>query len=138
MMPNTDPIVDRPVVVSGLVRRVEWESRVRALNSAALHVGLAGERLTEMLLLKQAGAFCVSDDDGLGTASAGVLRTDALARSAGLPVVLHCEDHTLATGVVHGGVAASLAGLPGSPPSAEEPPRRRRSSSPPRRGRRCT
>ncbi len=42
------------------------------------------------------------------------------ARSAGLPVILHCEDHTLATGVVHDGVAASLAGLPGSPASAED------------------
>jgi dihydroorotase len=120
MMPNTDPIVDRPVVVSGLVRRVERESRVRAYVSAALHVGLAGERLTEMRLLKEAGAFCVSDD-GLGTASAGVLRNGMLyARSAGLPVILHCEDHTLATGVVHDGVAASLAGLPGSPASAED------------------
>ncbi|HSK82372.1 MAG TPA: hypothetical protein VK902_03065, partial [Rubrobacter sp.] len=113
MMPNTDPIVDRPVVVSALVSHVERESRVRARVSAALHVGLAGERLTEMLLLKQAGAFCVSDD-GLGTASAGVLRNGMLyARSARLPVILHCEDHTLATGVVHDGVAASLAGLPG-------------------------
>jgi dihydroorotase len=35
-------------------------------------------------------------------------------------VILHCEDHTLATGVVHDGVAASLAGLPGSPASAED------------------
>src|SRR5215210_1655132 len=120
MMPNTDPIVDRPVVVSGLVRRVELESRIRARVSAALHIGLAGERLTEMRLLKEAGAFCVSDD-GLGTASAGVLRNGMLyARSAGLPVVLHCEDHTLATGVVHDGIAASLAGLPGSPASAED------------------
>jgi dihydroorotase len=120
MMPNTDPIVDRPVVVSGLVRRVERESRIRARVSAALHVGLAGERLTEMRLLKEAGALCVSDD-GLGTASAGVLRNGMLyARSAGLPVILHCEDHALATGVVHDGVAASLAGLPGSPASAED------------------
>ena len=120
MMPNTDPMVDLPVVVSGLVRRVELESRIRARVSAALHVGLAGERLTEMRLLKEAGAFCVSDD-GLGTASAGVLRNGMLyARSAGLPVILHCEDHTLATGVVHGGVSASLAGLPGSPASAED------------------
>ena len=120
LMPNTDPIVDRPVVVSGLVRRVEQESRVRARVCAALHVGLAGERLTEMRLLKQAGAFCVSDD-GLGTASAGVLRNGMLyARSAGLPAILHCEDHTLATGVVYDGMAASLAGLPGSPASAED------------------
>ncbi len=120
MMPNTDPIVDRPVIVSGLLRRVETESRVRARVSAALHMGLAGERLTEMRLLKEAGAFCVSDD-GLGTASAGVLRNGMLyARSAGLPVILHCEDHTLATGVVHDGTAAALAGVPGSPASAED------------------
>jgi dihydroorotase len=120
MMPNTDPVVDRAVVVSGLVRRVEKESRVRAYVSAALHAGLQGERLTEMRLLKEAGAFCVSDD-GLGTASAGVLRNGMLyARSAGLPVILHCEDHTLATGVVHDGVYAALAGVPGSPASAED------------------
>jgi dihydroorotase len=120
MMPNTDPVVDRPVVVSGLVRRVEKESRVRAYVSAALHAGLKGERLTEMRLLKEAGAFCVSDD-GLGTASAGVLRNGMLyARSAGLPVILHCEDHTLATGVVHDGAFAALAGIPGSPASAED------------------
>ncbi|HEX2182846.1 MAG TPA: dihydroorotase [Rubrobacteraceae bacterium] len=120
MMPNTDPVVDNPAVVSGLVRRVEGESRVRAYVSAALHAGLKGERLTEMRLLKEAGAFCVSDD-GLGTASAGVLRNGMLyARSAGLPVILHCEDHSLATGVVHDGVHAALAGIPGSPASAED------------------
>jgi dihydroorotase len=120
MMPNTDPAVDTPAIVGGLVRRVERESRVRAYVSAALHAGLKGERLTEMRLLKDAGAFCVSDD-GLGTASAGVLRSGMLyARSAGLPVILHCEDHTLATGVVHDGVYAALAGIPGSPASAED------------------
>jgi dihydroorotase len=120
MMPNTDPVVDRPVVVSGLLRRVEEESRVRAYVSAALHEGLKGERLTEMRLLREAGAFCVSDD-GLGTQSTGVLRNAMLyAKSAGLPVILHCEDHTLATGVVHDGVAAALAGAPGSPASAED------------------
>ena len=120
MMPNTDPVVDRPVVVSGLVRRIEKESRVRAYVSAALHLGLAGERLTEMRLLKEAGAFCVSDD-GLGTPSAGVLRNGLLyAKTAGLPVILHCEDHTLATGVVHDGAYAALAGIPGSPASAED------------------
>ena len=120
MMPNTDPIVDSPVIVSGLARRIERESRVRARISAALHVGLRGERLTEMRLLKEAGAFCVSDD-GLGTASAGILRNGMMyARTAGLPLILHCEDHTLATGVVHDGVAASLAGIPGSPASAED------------------
>ncbi|MBA2443521.1 MAG: dihydroorotase, partial [Rubrobacter sp.] len=120
MMPNTDPIVDKPVIVEGLARRIERESRVRAYISAALHVGLQGERLTEMRLLKEAGAFCVSDD-GLGTASAGILRNGMLyAATAGLPVLLHCEDHTLATGVVHDGQAAALAGLPGSPASAED------------------
>lgn len=120
MMPNTDPVVDKPVIVSGLLRRIERESRIRAYVSAALHSGLAGESLTEMRLLKEAGAFCVSDD-GLGTQKAGVLRNGMLyAKSAGLPIILHCEDHTLATGVVHDGVAAALAGVPGSPASAED------------------
>jgi dihydroorotase len=120
MMPNTDPVVDKPVVVSGLMRRVERESRVRAYVSAALHEELKGERLTEMRLLREAGASFVSDD-GLGTQSAGVLRNGMLyAKSAGLPVILHCENHSLATGVAHDGVATALAGIPGSPGSAED------------------
>ena len=120
MMPNTDPIIDKPVIVSGLMRRIEQESRIRAYISAALHEGLSGERLTEMRMLKEAGAFCVSDD-GLGTASAEVLRNGMLyARTAGLPVILHCEDHDLSTGVVHDGAAAALAGVPGIPASAED------------------
>ena len=120
MMPNTDPVVDKPVVVGSLVRRIESESRVRAYVSAALHVGLQGERLTEMRLLKEAGALCLSDD-GLGTQSAGVLRNCMLyAKTAGLPVMLHCEESTLATGVVHEGVAAALAGISGTPASAED------------------
>ena len=120
MMPNTDPVIDKPVIVSGLVRRVEQESRIRAYISAALHEGLVGKQLTEMRLLKEAGAFCVSDD-GLGTASAEVLRNGMLyARTAGLPVILHCEDHDLSTGVVHDGAAAALTGVPGIPASAED------------------
>jgi dihydroorotase len=120
MMPNTDPVTDKPVIVSGLARRVENESRVRALISAALHEGLRGERLTEMRLLKEAGAFCLSDD-GLGTGSAGVLRSAMIyARTTDMPIILHCEDHTLATGVVHDGEVAARAGVPGSPASAED------------------
>ncbi|CAN5600339.1 dihydroorotase [soil metagenome] len=120
MMPNTDPVVDKPVIVSGLVRRIEQESRIRAYISAALHERLVGKRLTEMRLLKEAGAFGVSDD-GLGTASAEVLRNGMLyARTAGLPVILHCEDHDLSTGVVHDGAAAALAGIPSIPASAED------------------
>jgi dihydroorotase len=81
---------------------------------------LQGERLTEMRLLKEAGAICVSDD-GLGTQSAGVLRNGMLyAKTAGLPVILHCEDHTLATGIAHEGAAAALAGIPVTPASAED------------------
>lgn len=120
MMPNTDPVVDSPVVVEGLLRRVERESRVRAYVSAALHQGLEGERLTEMRLLKQAGALCVSDD-GEGTASAGLLRNAmTYAKGAGLPVLLHCENKSLSTGFVHDGRFAALAGIPGSPASSED------------------
>ena len=43
------------------------------------------------------------------------------AKSAGLPVILHCEDHSLtADGVVHEGARSALAGLPGIPASAED------------------
>ncbi len=106
MMPNTDPIVDRPVVVSGLVRRVERESRVRAYVSAALHVGL-GRRAAHGDAPAQGGRRVLRLGRRAGNGFGWRLRNGMLyARSAGLPVILHCEDHTLATGVVHDGVAA--------------------------------
>ena len=104
------------MVVSGLV--FVWrESRGSGYVSAALHEGLKGERLTEIRRSKSR-VFCVRRR--LGSNRLGLEKRMLYAKTAVLPVILHCEDHTLATGVVHDGVAAALTGVPGSPGSAED------------------
>ena len=61
-MPNTQPVVDTPVVLSGLVERAGREACVPTGFMAAITAGQEGERLAEMCALAEAGAAAFSDD----------------------------------------------------------------------------
>ena len=59
VMPNTDPVIDEPSLVDFLLRRAAATAKVRVLPCAALTRGLAGETMTEIGLLKEAGAVSI-------------------------------------------------------------------------------
>jgi dihydroorotase len=117
-MPNTEPAIDTASWVEYVRTR---ESVVRVYPVAAITVGRAGKALTEMAELAAAGAVAFSDD-GCPVASATVMRR-ALEYSilADRPVISHCEDRDLsANGLMHEGLASTIAGLRGIPAAAEE------------------
>ncbi len=72
-MANTAPVIDEPALVRGLVAQAREQARIPVGFLAALSVGLRGEQLTEMALLREAGALGFSDD-GKPVVSAGLLR----------------------------------------------------------------
>src|SRR6202012_5029075 len=72
-MPNTDPVIDEPSLVDFLKRRAQATAKVRVVPMAALTRGLAGETMTEMGLLKEAGAVAFTDGDRT-VANAWVMR----------------------------------------------------------------
>jgi dihydroorotase len=119
-MPNTDPVVDTAPVLGSLLERARVEARVPTGFLAAITRGQAGEELTEMAELADAGAVGFTDD-GLPVRSAGVMR-QALQyqRLAGRPLALHEEDPSLSgEGAMHEGEVSAALGLAGIPSVSE-------------------
>jgi dihydroorotase len=120
VMPNTDPVIDEPSLVDFILRRAAATAKVHVLPCAALTKGLAGETMTEIGLLKEAGAIAFSDGDR-SVANARVFRR-ALAYAATFDalVLSHTEDPELVKGAsATEGEFATRLGLPAGPAIAE-------------------
>ena len=117
--PDTDPVLDEPGLVEMLKFRARKLSRCRVFPLGALTRGLAGEVLTEMAELTEAG--CI----GFSQAETGVRDTQVLQRAMqyaatfGYTVWLRPQDPWLGTGVAARGPVATRLGLAGVPVSAE-------------------
>lgn len=119
-MPNTEPVCDSGPNVRFVVERAEATAAVRVYPIGAITKGLAGEQLAEIGDMVSAGAVAFSDD-GKGIQHAGMTRVamDYIKRF-GKALIAHCEDESLAGGVVNEGVVSTRMGLPGIPAVAEE------------------
>jgi dihydroorotase len=119
-MPNTDPVLDSPALLRGLLASAAREARVPVGFMAAVSIGLAGERLSEMSELREVGAVGFTDD-GRPVSDAGLLR-QALRyqRLCGGVIALHEEDPALSRqGVMHEGAVSVELGLAGIPSISE-------------------
>ncbi|HWG56157.1 MAG TPA: dihydroorotase [Gaiellaceae bacterium] len=119
-MPNTDPVVDSAEVLRSLAATAREEALVPVGFMASISKGLAGDELTEMAELADAGAAAFTDD-GRPVVSAGMMRR-ALQYGAvtGRKLALHCEEPTLSRdGQVHEGAVAAALGLAPYPSVAE-------------------
>ncbi|MGQ0512137.1 MAG: dihydroorotase [Betaproteobacteria bacterium] len=118
--PDTDPPLDEPGLVDMLRRRAKILSRARVYPVGALTVKLAGERLTEMAELAEAGCVAFSQANAPLRDTQVLWRALQYAATFGYPVWLRAEDAWLAgDGVAHDGEAATRMGLPGIPAFAE-------------------
>jgi dihydroorotase len=119
-MPNTDPVVDSAPVLLSLREQARREARVPVGFLAAVTRNLAGEALTEMAELRDAGALGFTDD-GRPVHRAGILRKALqYQRLAGGVLCLHEEDPTLSgRGVMHEGDVSARLGLAGIPSVSE-------------------
>jgi dihydroorotase len=117
--PDTDPVLDEPGLVEMLKFRARNLDQARLYPLGALTRGLAGEVLTEMAELSEAG--CV----GFGQADAAIRDTQVLHRALqyaatfGYTVWLRPNDPWLGKGVAAKGPLATRLGLSGVPVLAE-------------------
>lgn len=119
-LPNTDPPVDDVAVVEFIARRAREVKLVKVFAYGSVTRGLRGEQLTEIGLLKEAGA--VGFTDGLkAVADARVMRRAlAYARGLGALIIQHPEEPSLArNGAMNEGELSMRLGLTGIPPAAE-------------------
>ena len=118
--PDTDPPLDEPGLVDMLRRRAKALSRARVYPIGALTVKLAGEALTEMGQLADAGCVAFSQANVPLADTQMLWRALQYAATFGFPVWLRAEDACLARGgVSHDGEVATRLGLPGIPSFAE-------------------
>jgi len=120
-MPNTRPINDTRAITEMMIARAERVGGPKLHPIGAITVGQKGQELTEMGDLKDAGAVAVSDDGRCVTSSAVMRRALEYARTFGLTVIQHAEDHALTEGSqMHEGVVSTRLGLRGWPRVAED------------------
>jgi dihydroorotase len=119
-MPDTKPAIDDVSLVDFIERRARDTAIVHVHPMAAMTRGLAGKEMTEIGLLRQAGALAFTD----GKRSVGNAKLMRIilsyARDFNGLVVHYAEDAELAFGgVMNEGEVSSRLGLPGAPPEAE-------------------
>src|SRR5215472_16766389 len=118
--PDTEPVVDNSATVDFVLRRARDTAIVNIHPMAALTKGLRGEEMTEIGLLKAAGAVAFSDGDKSVTNALVMRRALTYARDFDALIVHHTEDPDLVgEGVMNEGEFAARLGLMGIPDAAE-------------------
>lgn len=120
-MPNTEPVADNKAVISFIREQARLKGAVNVLPVGTVTKKQAGQELSEMAELFQAGCIAFSDD------GKPVMRSDVMryaleyAKMFGIPIFSHCEDRDLAgDGQMHEGFYSTYYGLKGIPAAAEE------------------
>lgn len=118
--PDTDPVLDEPGLVEMLTHRARLPEFARVHPVGALTMQLAGEQLTEMAELFEAGCVAFGQAHRTVVDTQVLLRALQYAATFNFPVWLQPQDKFLSRqGVAHDGEVAARLGLPGVPVAAE-------------------
>lgn len=120
VMPDTNPVIDQVALVDFIQRRARDNALVHIHTMAAVTKGLGGEEMTEIGLLKRAGAIAFSN--GKNTISNTRVMRNVLnySKDFGALVVHHTEDPYLSgSAAMNSGEVAARLGLPGASKLAE-------------------
>ncbi|TNE56860.1 MAG: dihydroorotase [Alphaproteobacteria bacterium] len=120
VMPDTDPVIDEAALVDFIERRARDTAIVNVHPMGALTMGMKGEAMTEMALLKEAGAVAFTDPRRSIMNAQIMRRLLEYASGIGALIVLHTEDPNLAgPGCMNEGELSARLGLIGIPGEAE-------------------
>ncbi len=120
-MPNTKPIIDNSIIVSGIKERAAREGYVNVEVIGAISKGEESKELAEMIDMTEKGAMAFSDDGHYVKSSR--LFTMAAKYIAPFDKVLisHAIDHELGgEGYMHEGAVSARIGVPGIPAISED------------------
>ncbi|MRG55588.1 dihydroorotase [Phyllobacterium sp. SYP-B3895] len=120
MMPDTDPVIDNVALVEFVLRTARDTAVVNVYPAAAVTKGLNGEEMTEIGLLREAGAVAISEGRHSIANTQLMRRALTYARDFGVVLAHEAQDPYLGVnGVMNEGLFASWLGLSGTPREAE-------------------
>ncbi|MGD9677884.1 MAG: dihydroorotase [Vulcanibacillus sp.] len=112
VMPNTNPVIDKPNLVTFIKGKAKEANYAKILPIGAITYGERGEELTDFAEMKKTGAIGFSDD-GKGVQLAITMKKAMeKAMLLGVSIIAHCEDESLVQdGVIHSGELAEKLGV---------------------------
>ena len=118
--PDTNPAIDTPEVLEFIRRRAQEVCPVNVFHMVALTKERAGQEMTEIGFLRDAGAVAFTDFTNVVKNSKILLRALSYAKSLDALVIGHPQDPDLSDDTsATSGKFASLRGLPSVTPLAE-------------------
>lgn len=117
-MANTKPVCDN-VEVLRYIQNKSKETGVHVYPIAAVTKGQDGKEICDFASLHSEGAIAFSDDGHPVESAAMMLKAMNAAASCGAPLISHCEDKSLANGIINEGIASKKLGVEGIPNAAE-------------------
>ena len=118
--PDTQPVIDTPAVASLIYDQAKAAGMATVLPFGALTRQLAGDQLSAMYALKEAGCIGLSQAMQPVDNNLVLLRAMEYAATHGMTIHLRAENAALADqGCVHNGPVGTRLGLPGIPEAAE-------------------
>lgn len=122
VMPNTEPAIDEPGLVSDIIHRASQVGLAEIAVAAAVTRARVGAELSDLEALYEAGARLFTDDGDCVEDGALLDRAmRILARLPGAVLAQHAEDTTRTQGGhMHDGVVSARLGMAGLPVEAEE------------------
>lgn len=120
-MPNTKPVIDNSIIVTGIKDRAAREGFARVEVVGAISQGQKGEALAEMGDMTFAGAVGFSDDGHYVDSPRTMLLAARYISAFDRPLMCHAIDTEIDhMGYMHEGVVSAKTGIPGSPYIAED------------------
>ncbi|MEJ1121185.1 dihydroorotase [Phyllobacterium sp. CCNWLW109] len=120
MMPDTDPVIDNVALVEFVKRTARDTAVINVYPAAAVTKGLSGEEMTEIGLLREAGAVAITEGRHSIANTQLLRRALTYARDFGVVLAHETQDaHLGVNGVMNEGLYASWLGLSGTPREAE-------------------
>ena len=120
-MPNTSPVADNAGTIQYMKDAIARDAVVKVFPTGCITVGMKGQALAPIGSLKRAGVVAITDDGDCVQSNELMRRAVEYAKMFDLPVMDHCQDHSMTQGaVMNEGVMSTRLGLRGWPNAAED------------------
>ena len=120
-MPNTAPVADNAGTIQLIKDSAARSACVHVYPTGCITVGMKGQSLAPIGSLKRAGVIAITDDGDCVQSNELMRRACEYAKMFDLPIMDHCQDHSMTVGaVMNEGKMSVKLGLKGWPNAAED------------------
>lgn len=120
-MPNTSPPASNTGTIQYIKDVIKRDAVVNVLTTGCITVDMKGEALAPIGSLAKAGVVAITDDGDCVQSNELMRRACEYAKMFDLPLMDHCQDHSMTVGaVMNEGVVSTRLGLRGWPNAAED------------------